>query len=269
MASIARCDTVYANSPMPHPKHKHTDDVYIYGRNAIVEALENTPHVLKHVLLAPQIDDERLRGTLKQAGIQAHSMSHDELDHMLGENAVHQGVAASINPDNLMVPFEKFLSELNPTKETAIAILGEVQDPHNVGAIIRSAAAFGISAVLIPKHHQAQVTGTVIKTSAGMAFRIPLVAIGNVNDSLLKLKEKGFWIYGLTMDGQPLSKEVFDAPAVFVFGSEGDGIREKTLAHCDIPLSIPMHPRCESLNVSVSAGLVFSAWASQHPVSLK
>lgn len=253
---------------MPHPKTRHTDEVYIYGRNAVAEALEYAPHTLKRVLLTPDTGDDRLRGALKQARIEAHTMHAAEMDRFLGEDKVHQGVAAVVDTENLMVPFETFIQELKPTADTAVAVLGEVQDPHNVGAIIRSAAAFGLAAVLIPKHHQAQVSGTVVKTSAGMAFRIPLVAIGNVNDTLLKLKDKGFWTYGLTMTGQSIAKEVFDAPAAFVFGNEGDGIREKTLAHCDIPLSIPMHPRCESLNVSVSAGIVFSAWASQHPASL-
>jgi 23S rRNA (guanosine2251-2'-O)-methyltransferase len=168
-----------------------------------------------------------------------------------------------------MVPFGEFLAKLKPGKATALALMGEVQDPHNVGAIIRSAAAFGLAGVLIPEHNQAQVTGTVVKTSAGMAFRIPLVSIGNVNDTLRTLKEAGFWIYGLAMEGNPLPSETFDAPAVFVLGSEGSGIREKTLEECDIKLSIPMHPRCESLNVAVSGGIVFSTWAAQHPHAMR
>jgi 23S rRNA (guanosine2251-2'-O)-methyltransferase len=97
---------------------------------------------------------------------------------------------------------------------------------------------------------------------------VPLVAIGNVNEALRTLKEKGFWIYGLAMEGNPLPKEIFDAPAAFVLGNEGAGIREKTLETCDIALSIPMHPRCESLNVAVSAGVVFNAWSGQHPQAL-
>ncbi len=253
---------------MQYAKSSHKDATYIYGKHAVLEALAHTPHVIKHALLAPEIVDDRLRSTLHNTRIQVHSMEMRELDKLLGDNATHQGVAAVIDADKLMVPFDTYLADVTPSPDTAIAILGEIQDPHNVGAIIRSAAAFGVSAILMPKHHQAHVTGVVVKSSAGMVFRIPLIAVGNVNDALIKLKEKGFWIYGLAMKGQSLATEKFDAPAAFVFGNEGDGIREKTLAHCDIPLSIPMHPRCESLNVSVSAGVVFAAWSAQHPASL-
>lgn len=252
---------------MPRPK-KASDKVYIYGKNALIEALENAPQVIKRVHLSPEVADERLRTALKTADIPTQIMDVGEVDRTVGEDKTHQGVIAVIDTTRLMVPFDTFIKNIEPSKETAVAILGEVQDPHNVGAIIRSAAAFGFSAVLIPEHNQAQVTGTVVKTSAGMAFRIPLVSIGNVNDTLRKLKEKGFWIYGLSMEGQTLGSEKFDAPSAFVLGNEGAGIREKTLEHCDIALSIPMHPRCESLNVAVSAGVVFSAWAGQHPGAL-
>ncbi|MFZ2501025.1 MAG: RNA methyltransferase, partial [Minisyncoccia bacterium] len=150
-----------------------------------------------------------------------------------------------------------------------VAILAEVQDPHNVGAIIRSAAAFGLAGVLIPEHHQAGISGTVVKTSAGMAFRIPLVSIGNVNNAIKVLKEKGFWVYGLAMDGTAaLGAEAFDTPSAFIVGNEGVGIREKTLEHCDVTLNVPMHPRTESLNAAVSAAVVFYAWSAKHPEAL-
>ena len=253
---------------MSRPKKGPPDKVYMYGKNALIEALENAPQVIKRVHLSPEVQDERLRTALKVQNIPTQNMEPHEADRTVGEDKTHQGVIAVLDTSRLMIPFETFIKDLEPTKDTAIAIMGEVQDPHNVGAIIRSAAAFGFSAVLIPEHNQAQVTGTVVKTSAGMAFRIPLVSIGNVNDALRKLKEKGFWIYGLAMEGQVLKSEKFDAPSAFVLGNEGAGIREKTLEHCDIALSIPMHPRCESLNVAVSAGIVFSAWSEQHPHSL-
>ncbi len=252
---------------MPRPK-KAADKAYIYGKNALIEALENAPQVIKRVHLSPEIKDERLSAALKAANISVQIMDAKEAGRTVGDDKTHQGVIAVVDVSTLTLPFDTFIKKLSPAAGTALAVLGEVQDPHNVGAIIRSAAAFGFAGVLIPEHHQAQVTGTVVKTSAGMAFRIPLVSIGNVNDTLRKLKEKGFWIYGLSMQGNPLAAEKFDAPAAFVLGNEGAGIREKTAEACDIMLSIPMHPRCESLNVSVSAGVVFNAWAAQHPDSL-
>ncbi len=252
---------------MPQNKHQ-SEKVYIYGKNALFEALTNAPQVVKRVHISPEIQDGKLRELLREQKIPTQVLERGDAKRAVGDES-HQGVIAVIDAAALMIPFGEFLSSLTPTKDTAIALLGEVQDPHNVGAIIRSAAAFGFSAVLIPERNQAQVTGTVVKTSAGMAFRIPLISIGNVNDTLRTLKEKGFWIYGLAMDGNPLQKEVFDAPAAFVLGNEGVGIRKVTLETCDIALSIAMHPRCESLNVAVSAGVVFNAWSSQHPHALR
>jgi 23S rRNA (guanosine2251-2'-O)-methyltransferase len=249
-------------------QNKKSEKAYIYGKNALMEALEHFPQVVKRVHLAGELEDSKLRQRLKEKSIPVSVLGKGDAGRTVGEDKTHQGVIAVIDTSLLLRPFDDFIRELVPGKATALALLGEVQDPHNVGAIIRSAAAFGLSGVLIPEHNQAQVTGTVVKTSAGMAFSIPLVSIGNVNATLKALKDKGFWIYGLSMDGQPLPAERFDAPAVFVFGNEGAGIREKTLEACDINLSIPMHPRCESLNVAVSAGIVFNAWSLQHPHAL-
>ncbi len=98
-----------------------------------------------------------------------------------------------------------------------------------------------------------------------MAFRVPLVAIGNTNHTIRVLKDKFFTVYGLAMDGsRTLSQEKFDTPAVFIVGNESKGIREKTLALCDTLLRIPMHPRCESLNAAVGAAIVLHEWSNQH-----
>jgi 23S rRNA (guanosine2251-2'-O)-methyltransferase len=130
--------------------------------------------------------------------------------------------------------------------------------------------AFGASAVLIPEHNQAGISGAVIKASAGTAFHIPLVEIGNVNQTLRTLKERGFWTYGLAMDGtSALAEEKFTEPTVFVIGSEGEGLREKTREHCDILLSIPMSDRAESLNASVAAAVCLYQWSGQHKGALQ
>ncbi|HEX7651621.1 MAG TPA: 23S rRNA (guanosine(2251)-2'-O)-methyltransferase RlmB [Candidatus Paceibacterota bacterium] len=244
------------------------DKVYIYGKHALMEALAEAPHVLKKVFLAPEIGAD-VRAKLAAANIPAAELKAQEAAGLAGRDAVHQGVIAVMDPEKLMVPFEAFLSSLDLAKNPGLVILGEVQDPHNVGAIIRSAAAFGFAGVLIPEHNQAQITGTVVKTSAGMAFRVPLVRIGNVNHTLRALKEKGFWTYGLAMDGaKTLADEPFDTPIAFVVGNEGAGVREKTLETCDITLSIPMHGRTESLNAAVSAAIVCYAWSLRHPEAL-
>jgi 23S rRNA (guanosine2251-2'-O)-methyltransferase len=248
---------------------KKSDKVYMYGRNALKEALRSAPHTIKKAHVVAELKDQELTALLQKHNIPVSVLKPGEADRTVGSDKTHQGVIAIVDTGELMVPYGDFISTLDVTDHTALAILGEVQDPHNVGAIIRSAAAFGFAGVLIPEHNQAQTTGTVIKTSAGMAFRIPLVSVGNINETLRDLKTRGFWTYGLAMGGTTdVYKEGFEKASAFIFGNEGAGIREKTLEACDFTLSIPIHPRCESLNVAVSAGVVFSAWSQKHPSAL-
>lgn len=243
--------------------------VYIYGKHALMEALTNAPKTIKKVFLAENLRDADLRELLEKHQIPAATLAAGKGKELVGKETAHQGVIAIMEPSALTVSFDTFLASLDLTKNPAVVVLGEVQDPHNVGAIIRSAAAFGLSGVLMPQHNQAPITGVVVKTSAGMAFRIPLVTIGNVNTTLAALKEKGFWIYGLAMEGStPLGTDAFDAPAAFVIGNEGAGIREKTIQACDVTLSIPMNPRTESLNAAASAAVVFYEWSKKHPEAL-
>lgn len=243
-------------------------DIYIYGRHALVEALTHKPKAVKKIFFAAHIDDAELKGLARKA-----SASFDSLESIpareLDREAAHQGIAALVSVEHIIEQYEDFAEHLKVGNDTALVLLDEVQDPHNVGAIIRSAAAFGISGILIPEHNQAQVSGAVVKVSAGMAFRVPLVTIGNVNATVRDLKARGFWIYGLAGDaGQSISDERFEAPTVFVLGNESKGIRQKTRELCDILLSIPIDPRCESLNVSVSAAVAFYAWSVKHSRAL-
>ncbi len=259
----------------PRPRHhlerggSAAGKIYIYGKHALIEALQHTPHVIRKVFLAPDLRDTELRALLEKHAIPTAPLASGKGKELVGRDTAHQGVIATMDPSTLLVSLDEFLKTLDTKKNPSIVILGEVQDPHNVGAIIRSAAAFGLAGVLIPEHNQAGVTGAVVKASAGMVFRIPLVTIGNVNTTLKVLKEKGFWIYGLAMSGKTaLGSETFNTPSAFVVGNEGAGIREKTLLACDVTLSIPMHSRTESLNAAVSAAVVFYEWSRKHPEAL-
>ena len=263
----------------PYDKRKHrapqgtraasSGKIFMYGKHALVEALQNAPQVVRKVFLAPDLRDGELSILLAKHKIPTHTLTPGRGTELVGKDSVHQGVIATINPSSLLLSLDDFLKTLDTRKNPALAILGEVQDPHNVGALIRSAAAFGLSGVLIPEHNQAGVTGAVVKASAGMVFRIPLVSIGNVNYAIKALKEKGFWIYGLAMDGKvTLGAEPFDAPSAFIVGNEGAGIREKTLTACDVTLKVPMHSRTESLNAAVSGAIVFYEWSRKHPEAL-
>ncbi len=244
-------------------KTEKTDKIYIYGKHAVEEALLNKKHIIEEILFIHT--DDRIYDLAKNAKIKTSKLNPDSLPRWVEEDAVHQGVIALISERKLVISYKELISDLKINKKTSIVILGELQDPQNVGAIIRSAVAFGVSAICIPEHNQAQITSSVIKVSAGMAFKIPLVQIGNVNHTVRDLKDKGFWIYGLDMKSDnPITREKFDSPTVFILGNEGKGIRQKTHELCDIILSIPIDKKCESLNVASSASVVFYEWNKQN-----
>lgn len=243
---------------------------YIFGKHAVSEALAQRPDVVKQVFLDLNFSDAKIIKQVEQAKVPVAPLNLKNPPRGVSANAAHQGIVAAINPDKLMVEYKNFSKTLEANPGTAVLILGEVQDPHNVGAVIRSAAAFGLAGVLIPPHNQAPVTGTVIKVSAGMAFRIPIVAINNVNAVIRDLQKRGFWVYGLEGNGTvSTTTEKFTKPAAFVLGNEGSGLREKTKEVCDDLISIPIHPRCESLNAAAATAIVLSAWSAQHGEALR
>ena len=207
---------------------------------------------------------------IKHSGIKVSSLGLGKAPRSIKDREVHQGIIGCISIDKLVQSYEKYIYKLEINEDTALLLLGEIEDPQNVGAIIRSAAAFGISGVLIPQHKQAPVTGTVVKVSAGMAFRVPLIEIGNINMVVRDLKDKGFWIYGLEGESKHnLSEETFNKPSVFILGNEARGIRQTTGELCDMLLSIQINPKCESLNVAASTAVTLFEWSSQHKNALK
>jgi 23S rRNA (guanosine2251-2'-O)-methyltransferase len=240
--------------------------IYVFGKHAVEEALNYRPDLVKEIYIAANFTDDKILAKLNRAKVAPKILNEKRLPGGLRNDAVHQGVIAGINGEGLLLDYKTFMSNVNLSSKNAFLVLGEVQDPHNVGAVIRSAAACGFTAVLIPPHNQAPVTGTVVKVSAGMAFRIPIVEIRNVNATLADFKKRGAWIYGLAGEKESVSlpQEHFTKPAVFVLGNEGSGLRAKTREACDTLLAIPMHPRCESLNAAASAAIVMYAWSSQH-----
>lgn len=244
-----------------------TNPLYLYGRRPLTEAITlGAPGLIEKIFLTPASEaDGKIIGLLQKHGLKHERVTPEEMESMTGRDATHQGVCALLNERKIYTPLEMVLERAKTASQRPLfVLLDELQDPHNVGAIIRSALAFGASAILLPEHNQVQVTSTVIKTSAGTVFSIPIVHIGNINTTLRNLKEKGFWIYGLAGDGETkLHTAAFDADAVIVIGSEGEGIRPKTLEVCDFKLAIVIDPKCESLNASNAAAVAFYEWSKQ------
>lgn len=244
--------------------------IYIYGKHVLAEALEHSPQALEEIFLSPKFDDENLQALVRKLFVKTSVLIGNKLPREVNPSAAHQGVIGLLSFDRLARPYGEFIKGLKIGPDTSLALLGELSDPQNVGAVIRSAAAFGLSGVLIPEHNQAQITGSVVKVSAGMAFRIPLVSIGNVNAAVRDLKENGFVVYGLSGDAKyTVTKEQFELPSLFILGNESEGIREKTRGLCDKLLSIPINPRCESLNAAAAAAAAFYCWSVKHPEALR
>lgn len=237
-------------------------DIHIYGRNTVEEALKDEASRIEKIFVRNNIRDSQLSSIFDLASSNRIPISHvpgSKLYELVG-SVNDQGVVALLSA----VPYRDFgewIEQVDTSDYPAVLLLDEIEDPHNVGAIIRTAVAAGISAVLVPKHRQAPVNATVYKTSAGTAGKIPIVRVGNLNQSIMELKDAGFWIAGLAMGGDtPLWKLEIDRPLAFIIGNEGSGIRQKTLEHCDYHISIPMEAGVESLNASVSAALVCYEW---------
>ncbi|MEZ0208881.1 MAG: 23S rRNA (guanosine(2251)-2'-O)-methyltransferase RlmB [Candidatus Paceibacterota bacterium] len=247
-----------------------TTPLYLYGRGPLEEAITlGKSGLIEKIFLTPQAEaDGKIIGLLQKHGLKHERVTVQEIESMTGRDATHQGVCALLDDRKIYTPLDTVLLEAkNSSKRPLFVLLDELQDPHNVGAIIRSALAFGATAVLMPEYDQVQVTSTVIKTSAGTVFSMPIVRIGNVNTTLRNLKEKGFWIYGLAGDGETkLATTAFDADTVIVIGSEGEGIRPKTLEVCDFKLAIDINPACESLNASNAAAVAFYEWYKQQSI---
>lgn len=242
---------------------------YIFGKHAVREVLQERPDIVVEAHVAADFSDESILELVGKQRIPLKVLNLKNPPRGISAKASHQGVVAGILPLKLTIPYKEFRETLSKSSDTALLVLGEVQDPHNVGAVIRSAAAFGLAGVLIPPHNQAPVTGTVVKVSAGMAFRIPLVTIPNVNTVLRDLQGDGFWVYGLEGEGTTTTvTEQFSRPSVFVLGNEGSGLREKTKELCDELISIPIHSRCESLNAAAATAVVLASWSAQHKKAL-
>lgn len=241
--------------------------LYLYGRNPLKEALKSSKEgLIERVFLTPASEaDGTLISLLQKHGIKHERVTPQEMESMTGRDATHQGVCAELNERKLYTPLEIALQEAqNAPTRPLFVLLDELQDPHNVGAIIRSAAAFGATGILMPEHDQVQVTSTVIKTSAGAVFSLPIVRITNVNTTLRNLKEKGYWTYALAGDGDTkLASTQFDTPVVLVIGNEGEGIRPKTLEVCDFKLSIAIDKKVESLNASNAVAVTLYEWNKQ------
>lgn len=239
--------------------------INIFGKNPIEEILEKDPKLVVRVYIKEGVEDFELSALipyLKKHKIAYIRVPEKKLNQLVGPVS-HQGFVAEIKEFPLHNLFE-IVDALDMDTNPGLLVLDEIQDPHNYGAIIRSAAASGIDAIVVGKNNQAGITGTVFKTSAGALTSIPIIQVANIATTLEQLKERGFWVAGLAMEGDTTYWEQnLSGPMVFVVGNEGKGLRDLTKKRCDYLLSIPMKEGVESLNASVSSALMLYEWRRQ------
>ncbi|HNW44257.1 MAG TPA: 23S rRNA (guanosine(2251)-2'-O)-methyltransferase RlmB [Elusimicrobiales bacterium] len=230
----------------------------LYGINTAEEILKAGRRRVLRLVIARSEKNQRVQELASLArgkGVTVDFCDPRTLEK-LAAGGHHQGVIIETEPMSKL-DIDEAVGLEKDLKKTVWAGLDSITDPMNLGAIIRSAACLGVSTVVLPERRSAGLTPTAQKAASGAVERVNIVEVVNLNATIIKLKEKGFWIYGLDMAGQALPKVDFTLPAFIVIGSEGSGLHAKTREHCDVIVSIPQKGGVESLNAGNAAAIVF------------
>ena len=227
----------------------------IEGRNAVMEALKNDREI-DYIYIKKGENEgsiNKIIGKAKANKIMIKTVDKSKLDEM-SESQNHQGIIAVAN-EYKYYELEDIL-ESTQEKDGLYIILDEIEDPHNLGAIIRSAEASGVDAVIIPKRRACQVNATVEKTAAGATSHVKVIRVTNLVQSIEKMKEHGSWVYSVDMDGSDYTRTDLKGKVALVIGNEGKGISRLVKEKSDFTISIPMKGHINSLNASVAASII-------------
>lgn len=229
----------------------------LIGRNAVTEALKSDREIDTLILMRNNNNTalSRLASMAKEKGAVVKEVDSKKLDFMCG-GANHQGVAAYVAAHEYASVEDIFAYAEEKGEAPFIVVCDEIEDPHNLGAIIRTAECAGVHGVIIPKRRSASLNFTVGKTSAGALEYMRVARVSNLASTIDELKEKGCWVYGADMDGTDYKKTDFSGAVVLVIGSEGKGIGKLIRQKCDAIVSLPMKGNINSLNASVAAGIL-------------
>ena len=231
----------------------------VYGKNVLYEALDAN-HKIFEVYLREDVakNDVSFLKRLSERKIKVHILDKHQMNQMF--DGLHQGYGANIEN------FNNYALEdvINPEKQQLFLILDKLNDPNNLGAIIRSCDAFSVDAIIIPNKNSVGITDTVVKVSTGAIFHVPVVTVSNINQTIDKLKKNNFWVIGTDAHAnQNISEIKNDRNLALVIGSEGYGISNLVSKNCDYLVKIPMTGHVNSLNASVSAGIMIYALKCQ------
>jgi 23S rRNA (guanosine2251-2'-O)-methyltransferase len=221
----------------------------VYGRNVAKEVLNNDKKI-KEVFLQDTFDDKEIISLLEKKNIRVKRLNKKEI--MRFDKFSHQGIILDIE-DFSYTDYEEYYDVPN----AKVIILDHLEDPHNLGAIIRTAEAAGITGIIIPKDRSVDINSTVMKTSAGALENMNISKVTNLASTIKDLKDHGFWVVGTTMDGEYDYKDIdYSGKIALVIGNEGNGISKSVLNACDYVAKIPMFGKINSLNASVAAGIM-------------
>ncbi|UOB20427.1 23S rRNA (guanosine(2251)-2'-O)-methyltransferase RlmB [Macrococcus armenti] len=246
----------------------NTNDDIIVGRHAVKSAV-SSDHEINKVLIQEGINKSQISSILnlcKEKKIIVQTVPKSKLDHM--SDVPHQGILAMISPYEY-TEIEDFLSSRNRDKFSTIMILDGLEDPHNLGSIIRTADAIGVDGIMIPKRRSVSLNQTVVKASTGAVEHVPVMRVNNINQAIDKLKDAGFWIAGTdAKKSVDYRKMNADMDLAIVIGSEGEGMSRLVKDKCDFLIHLPMVGHVNSLNASVAASLLmYEVYRKRNPLN--
>lgn len=225
----------------------------IYGKNVAIEKLKSNDKINK-VYLSNKFNDKEILNLLEKRNINVKMLDNRDLDKMC--KGLHQGIVLDVE-DVKTYTFDEVIPHIDK-EYPLVVILDHLEDPHNLGAIIRTSEAFGVDAIILPNDRSVQITSTVVKTSVGTIEKIKIINVPNLNNTIKKLKDYGYWIVGTDMDGTDYTTIDYKTKIALVIGSEGKGISRLVSENCDYIAKIPMKGTVNSLNASVACGIFLS-----------
>ena len=241
------------------------EEFTLIGRNPVIEAFR-AGKAIDRLFVQDGLHDGPISTILreaKKAGVKPEFVKKERLDEIAGQGASHQGVAAYLAAFHYSSVQEMLDAAHEKNEDPFLFILDGIEDPHNLGALIRSANCAGMNGVIIPKRRSAGVNGTVAKSSAGAVFTMPIARVPNLASCVRMLKEHGVWIWAAEAGGKPYYEQDFKCACALILGSEGEGVSEILKKESDFLAGIPMYGSINSLNVSAAGAIVMFEAARQ------
>ena len=238
---------------------------YIYGRNVIVSRLKEAKDI-DEIYLLDTFKDRTIMELVRNSKIKIVWCKKSKLDSLAG-NEFHQGIVAKVHTYDYY-DFDVLLGELQNKEDALIVMLDGIEDPHNFGAILRSCEAMGVDGVVVSRHGTCPLNSTVAKTSTGAIELVKVAEVSNLNNSMKKMKEEGFWVVGAEAHNSVDYRSVdYNGKIVLVVGSEGKGISKLVIENCDYKVKLQMVGKVNSLNVSVAcAVLLYQVYNNRFPL---